>query len=637
MRKKFLILGVISTIAISTMFGCDSKDDDDKTLLKNFEDLMKDDDDSNETQITEKFDIEVNYSDKEKLSLTKNDLKDYKNVLSLNGEGITITESGEYVLEGKIDNGQIIVDVPDSDDKAVTLILNGVEVTCDNSSAIYVKNAKKVILSLVADTTNTFTDGSEYVYDDKAEEEPNACIFSKDDLVIAGTGALIVKGNFNNGIYSKDDLTITGGKISVEAVNHGIKGKDSIAVLNSDITIKADGDGICSSNNVDEGEGFILIDNGIYNITSGQDGIDAETCLLINNGSFDITTGEGAKVTSWGNNGWGKDNRPMRPGMEMEDTSTEDTVSKKAVKAGVDITINGGEFVTNFEDDAIHSNGTITINSGQYEIKSGDDGIHADNSLIINDCNINITQCYEGIEGTDIIVNTGEICIMSTDDGFNATGGSDSSAIQGRPGMNHFGGSTGSLTINNGYIYVNSSGDGLDANGSLVINDGFIIVDGPANGGNGAIDYDSTCSINGGFLLAVGYSQMAQMPREAKVNCVMIGFDKEISAGEIVNIENSAGEDILTFAGAKSYNNIVVCTSMLEKGEQYTVSTGGSCDGDITDGMYTGNYEGGNVYETFEITEIMTAVGNATGGMGGFGPGGQRPGEGMEKPGGGRR
>ena len=76
---------------------------------------------------------------------------------------------------------------------------------------------------------------------------------------------------------------------------------------------------------------------------------------------------------------------------------------------------------------------------------------------------------------------------------------------------------------------------------------------------------------------------------------------------------------------------------MLEKGEQYTVSTGGSCDGDITDGMYTGNYEGGNVYETFEITEIMTAVGNATGGMGGFGPGGQRPGEGMEKPGGGRR
>ena len=170
MRKKFLILGVISTIAISTMFGCDSKDDDDKTLLKNFEDLMKDDDDSNETQITEKFDIEVNYSDKEKLSLTKNDLKDYKNVLSLNGEGITITESGEYVLEGKIDNGQIIVDVPDSDDKAVTLILIGVEVTCDNSSAIYVKNAKKVILSLVADTTNTFTDGSEYVYDDKAEE-----------------------------------------------------------------------------------------------------------------------------------------------------------------------------------------------------------------------------------------------------------------------------------------------------------------------------------------------------------------------------------------------------------------------------------------------------------------------------------
>ena len=99
MRKKFLILGVISTIAISTMFGCDSKDDDDKTLLKNFEDLMKDDDDSNETQITEKFDIEVNYSDKEKLSLTKNDLKDYKNVKKKDLAAIAMSYGYLYVAQ----------------------------------------------------------------------------------------------------------------------------------------------------------------------------------------------------------------------------------------------------------------------------------------------------------------------------------------------------------------------------------------------------------------------------------------------------------------------------------------------------------------------------------------------------------
>lgn len=641
MRKKFISLSLIFTIALSSMYGCDTKEDDNKSLVDSFSEMLNsgDDNESNENIVSEKFDIDVNFSDKEKLSVTKSDLGNYNNVISLNGEGITITESGEYVLEGKIDNGQIIVDIPDSDDKVVTLIFNGVDISCDNSSAVYVKNAKKVVLSLVADTTNTFTDGSDYVYDDEAEEEPNACIFSKDDLVIAGTGTLIVNGNFNNGIYSKDDLTITGGNIDVKAVNHGVKGKDSISILDGDISIEADGDGMCSTNNVDEGEGFILIENGTYNITSGQDGIAAETCLLIKNGQFNITTGEGAKVTSWGNNDmWGNKNNPMRPGMDMEENNTEsDTVSKKAVKASVDITINAGEFIINSEDDAIHSNGSISIENGEYEIKSGDDGVHADNSLTINEGNITINQCYEGIEGTNIVVNNGNIYIMSTDDGFNAAGGNDSSAMMGRPGMNNFGGSTGSLEINGGYIYMNASGDGLDSNGNIVINDGFIIVDGPENGGNGAMDYDSSCEIKNGFLLAVGYGQMAQMPNNADINCVMIGFNNVINAGDIVNIKNSTGEDLLTYSGAKSYNNLVLCTSMLETGKEYTISIGGTCDGTALDGVYTGAYEGGEVYETFTVSGIQTTVGNANGGMGGQMPGGQMPGGNMGKPGGGRR
>ena len=87
-------------------------------------------------------------------------------------------------------------------------------------------------------------DGTEYVYDVEAEEEPNAAIFSKDDLVIAGTGKLTVNGNFNNGIASKDDLKITGGDIFVTAANNGIKGKDSLVIANANITVDAVGDAL---------------------------------------------------------------------------------------------------------------------------------------------------------------------------------------------------------------------------------------------------------------------------------------------------------------------------------------------------------------------------------------------------------
>lgn len=650
MKRKVAVLAMMVTVSFSTLFGCGTDDGTNSQgpstdgIINNFGNGSSGITDSGANNGTEdtvtstKFDIEVNYSDKEKLSVTKAQLSAYSNVIKLNNETVTITESGEYVLEGSIDDGQIIVDVPDTDVKVVTLILNGVDVACSDSAAIYVKNADKVVLSLVEGTTNTFKDGETYVYDDATEEEPNACIFSKDDLAIAGNGTMNVKGQFNNGIASKDDLTITGGKINVTAVNNGIKGKDSIAILTSDITVEAGADGLKSDNTTDAEKGFIIIEDGTFDITSGEDGIQAETCIVINGGWFNVTTGEGAGTTSWENgNDWG------RPGFENFMDDNTETTSIKAIKAGCDITVNNGEFEINSEDDAIHTNVSITINGGTFNISSGDDGIHADSTIDINDGEITINQCYEGIEATDIVVNDGDIHIVSSDDGFNAAGGNDFSAMGGRPGMNNFGGTTGSLAFNGGYIYVNASGDGLDANGNLEITDGYIIVDGPANGGNGAFDYGSGCAVTGGFVLAVGYSQMAQMPSNASINCIMIGLNGDMQPGQLLNIADSNGDSVVTFSGAKSYNNIVLCTSDLKTDESYTINIGGEVSGDIVDGIGSGVYSDGTEYTTFTVENIFTTVGNATGGMGGMGGMGHHPDDmgGMDgigmPPGGGRR
>ena len=636
MKKKLLACAMIMLLVISLTYGCSKDNSKDNTINGNKTQQDIESDSVNK----EKFDIEVTYSEKEKISVSKEDISNYSNIIELNDKDITITESGEYVLSGVIKDGQIIVDVPDSDDKVVTLILNGVDVTSNQSAPLYVKNAKKVVICLVEDTDNKFTDGTSYEYDDASKEEPNACIFSKDDLVIAGKGSIKVVGNFNNGIYSKDDLTITGGKIAVEAANNGIKGKDSIAILDADINVKAGKDGMSTSNYEDEGKGFITIENGTYNIVSGEDGIQAETCLEIKNGSFNITTGEGAKVTSWNNKDkWGKNTN-----------SSQETISKKAIKASVDVTIKGGEFTINSEDDAIHTNNTLTIDNGKFDVKSGDDGIHGDEKVVINNGEIAINQCYEGVEATDVVVNEGNIHIKANDDGFNAAGGNDGSATNGRPGKNHFSGGTGTLEFNGGYIYVNSNGDGLDANGTITVNGGYILVDGPASAGNGALDFDKTFKMNNGFVLAVGYTGMSQMPTETSVNSVMIGLESYMNAGDIFSIQNSDGESVITFAPTKSYNNIVLCTSMLENNKEYTMSIGGSADGEAIDGIYSGQYTDGNVYETFTITENITTVGNVSSGMvpggmqGGF-PGDQMPEDFPEgfpenpgqKPGGGRR
>lgn len=637
MKRKILTVVIVAMFTFASVTACssDEKGEENDVSAFGFDNMFGGDSGtsgdagSSDTGTTStKFDIEVNYSEKEQLSLTKAQLSSYSNVIKLADESVTITESGEYVIEGTLNEGQLIVDVPETDAEVVTLILNGVDITCSNSSAIYVKSADKVVLSLVEGTVNNLQDGSEYTYDDETEEEPNACVFSKDDLVISGKGTLNVTGKFNNGIASKDDLTITGGIINVQAVNNGIKGKDSIAVMNVDMTVQAGADGLKADNTTDAEKGFILIDEGSFKITAGEDAIQAETCMEINGGTFDITTGEGAGTTSW-NSGdvWGK---PGMGGMNQSSSaSTTDTTSIKALKAGCDITINDGIFTIDSEDDAIHTNVSVEVNGGNFDIVSGDDGVHADNTLVINGGEINITQCYEGIEATYITMNYGDVHVVSADDGFNAAGGNDASAMGQRPGMNGFSEGTGSLTINGGYVYIDSTGDGLDANGTFEMTDGYVIVDGPSNSGNGAFDYGSSCNVTGGFIVAVGASGMAQMPNQASINCVMIGLSQTISSGTLVNISDSNGNTILTFEGAKSYNNMVLCTSDLKTGEAYTVKTGGSVTGTSTDGVYTGIYSGGTEALTFTIENTLSTAGNANGGMGGMGgmkPGGNKGG-----------
>jgi len=176
----------------------------------------------------------------------------------------------------------------------VNLILDGAQITCSTSSPIYIAQAKDVVISLAVGTENVLTDGSSYVYEVAGADEPNAALFSADDLVITGTGSLTVNGNYRNGIQSKDDLALSGATITVTAVNDGIKGRDSITVSEATITIRAGADGMQSNNDEDPERGTVTIESGTIRVTSGEDGIQAETCLVVRGGTIEVLSGGGS-------------------------------------------------------------------------------------------------------------------------------------------------------------------------------------------------------------------------------------------------------------------------------------------------------------------------------------------------------
>lgn len=480
---------------------------------------------------------------------------------------VTITQGGTYVISGTLTDGQLIVNVPK--EEKVYLIFNGVSITNSIGPAVDIQQTEKAIVTLADNTDNHLADGETYTLAEN-ETEPDATLYSKEDLTINGTGALTVDGNYSNGIRSKDDLVLISGTYLINAKNNGLKGKDAVSIKGGSYQITTEeGDGIQANGTEDETKGAVAIDGGTFNITSGRDGIQAETSIRSQGADITIQTADGA-----------------------DSTNLDTNESYKGIKAGNNVLISSGTYSINSADDSIHTNNSAEITGGTLTLNSGDDGIHTDNELTFNGGTIDIQQSYEGIESAVITFNDGEITVTATDDGINAGGGSDTETTTGQFGADSFGGppdeadESKEVTINGGTIYVNSEGDGLDSNGNIQMSGGTMLIDGPVNGGNGALDYGGTFTLTGGTFVAAGSNGMAQTVSDSSTQAtVAISYDTVQQAGTLMSLQTTESEAVIAYQPAKNYQTIVISSPQLTVGENYTIATGGTTQAELTNGF----------------------------------------------------
>lgn len=487
------------------------------------------------------------------------------------GTTLTITSAGNYSISGTLDDGQIIVDT--NDNETVTLVLDGAKISSSVSAPLFVEDAKKTVIVLADDTENILTD--------TPNNQDNATLCSKDDLVICGSGALTVTGNVNDAIRSNDGLVVEGGVITVTSVDDGLRGKDYLVINGGIISVNSVGDGLTSDNDQDPNLGYVSVTGGEITVVSTQgDAISAQTDLLITSGTFTLTSGGGANVMP------------------------NDNLSTKGLKSGVSLVIEDGEFTISSSDDAIHSNDAIVIIKGTFDLASGDDGIHADNSVEIDGGTIDISQSFEGLESAVVTINDGSITINSSDDAVNIVDPTESAQEGGGFPWGGWGGGGMAvsedcyLIINGGTVFIESGGDGIDSNGHVTMTDGLVIVQGPSANMNAAIDYGfGTFNMTGGTLVAVGSSFMAQGPSGFSTQpSLSVSFDVPQQGNVLVNIQTTSGEDILTVSPTKVYQSLVFSSPDLEAGT-YDVYLGGSSTGTSTFGMIEGGtYSGGIKY-----------------------------------------
>lgn len=402
----------------------------------------------------------------------------------IDGTDVSITAAGTYVFSGDCDNGSITVKKGVT---GVTIVLNGLTLTNDDSAAITLNKTAEASLIAAAGTTNT-------VADTEGSSDENAAVKVKSAAVLAigGTGTLTVDGNAKNGIKGAADAVITVAevKLNINAADDGLSCDDELNITGGTLSITAGGDAVKASPNTGDTEnpdttslGNVTISGGTLTLSAAEDGIQADGDLTISGGTFDVTA-NGGHTTAL----------------------TDDSASCKGFKAGGALTVTGGTLTVDSADDALHANTDVTISGGTLTLATGDDGVHADNDLVIgtkgasstSTPRINITASYEGLEGTTVTVYGGDIDVAASDDGVNAA-----SSTLGEHSDKY------AISISGGDLYIDAGSDGLDSNNDINITGGKVEVYGADAMMDAAIDYDGTFTLSGGTLFGAGMEPSA--------------------------------------------------------------------------------------------------------------------------------
>lgn len=466
--KRNCVAAVIFTMCLMTA-GC-ARNSTSTTTASGGETTITSDITKEDTDVTHADDAE-NY----RVSITGDFTvtSDTSDGVTQSGSVYTITKAGEYTVTGLLSEGQLIVDAGDEDE--VTIVLNGTSITCSSGSPIYVKNASKVEIKSEENSFNEVIDNRTEATEDSSDDAGNAAIYATCDLKLVGKGALVVTGNYNNGIQSKDDLSIKNVIVKVTAVNNAVKGNNAVDIESGNIiAISAKGDGIKTSNsnisNKGNQKGIVTITGGNIDVYAACDGIDAAYVVDISgDGNLNIYTDTyseySEEVTSSGSSSGTSTSRNS----SANKTASANTVSYVAASDTI-ANAPGGSGGGNMGGmDGQNGGNAPDMNGGSGGNKAGGNrpGMPGD----FNKSGNSSGQSYstKGIKAeSEINISGFTINISSTDDGIHAN--SDSGVLEtGEDGK-------GTIVINGGSITISSGDDGIHADKQLDVNDGYINV-----------------------------------------------------------------------------------------------------------------------------------------------------------------
>lgn len=283
-----------------------------------------------------------------------------------------------------------------------------------------------------------------------------------------------------------------------------------------------------------------------------------------------------------------------KDGIRIVDATVTTTAKKHGIAANDFVNVSGATLNLSADEDGIHSDneddvllGNIYLTNTNITVNAGDDGINASNTMLIDEgATIEVQKSEEGLEARLIHQVGGTVTVKSSDDGFNAKDWTlESSEGQG-PGQqtktvkaeaanvkNLDQAGEVKIVIDGGTLTVDAEGDGLDANGSIEINGGTVVVNGPTSGANAALDYDDNGKLNGGTVLFLDNGEMT-MGFGSDSSQAFLMASVQGTAGTTVEVVDSSGKTVASLKVSKAFATVLISSPEIKDGEKYTIKVG---------------------------------------------------------------
>ena len=464
------------------------------------------------------------FGDTIKVKFTQDDSKVSTGVIRVDAE-----DTGDNLsvyLTGKKEGGGVKIQLPM--EYEVGIYIEDISITSSNYPCLEVTKGGAATLFLSG--TNVFTDGRKYGYgygsDHSASKNPvtegsdsKGSLYCKGGLTICGDGSLTVAQAYKNCIASKDGiLKIESGNLSLSSyISASTAGSSSDTGKNG--LFGGQGIEIAGGNIEYKGKGIISSsDMRKANGLKTDDEDYPSSYVKITGGNLNVATYNGKGI-----------NAPK-------------------------IFISGGSNKFSVTGTTAYSERTSTGSwyDADGELESG-----------------TVKFAPEGIEAESLIEISGGKTIISSPNGGTPDDGVNVSA------------SGGSLTISDGFLYVYSSGDGLDCNGNITVSGGQVVVS-QTGGGNSPIDCGDgsySFSVKGGTIFAMGASDMfsESIPSSTSVPYI---YSTSLSGSSSLAVSDSSGNAYAALASPLSYGGAIFVSSSLTSGSSYNFVRGAEITGE---------------------------------------------------------